>query len=157
MSDRDKHVVAGVDGSDESLAILDWATTYAGTIGADLTVVTAWSLSEAARHHDAEAGDDMSVTLSERLEYLVRQTCTGITHHVVLEQAPPATLLLRESQDGDVLVIGTHGRHGHRLSPVVRAVLVDACCPVVLVPLAQVRTKGPQKTPAGRTSTQPMV
>ena len=34
MSHRDQQVVAGVDGSDASMALLDWAASYAAIVGA---------------------------------------------------------------------------------------------------------------------------
>jgi nucleotide-binding universal stress UspA family protein len=135
MSRRHKHVVVAVDGSDRSIAQLDWAAAYAATVGADLKVVTTWHLPDLPGHRPARAEYDVSATLERRLQHLVRQTCTGVPHHVVLEESDTASLLLRESRDADLIVLGSvpNGHH-ERLSPVTQTVLLQAPCPVVVVP-----------------------
>ena len=119
MSRRHKHVVVAVDGSDRSIALLEWAAAYAATVGADLKVVTTWHLPDLPGHRPARAEYDVSTTLERQLEALVRQTCTGVPHQVVLEEADPASLVLRESKDADLIVMGSQ-RNGHdnRLGPV---------------------------------------
>lgn len=99
MSPRDQHVVAAVDGSDASIALLDWAATYATIVGADVTVVGAWCRSELPPdNRDARAEDEDPVALEDRLQHFVRQTCTGVLHRVIVANADPAALLLRESR-----------------------------------------------------------
>jgi len=135
MSHREKHIVVAVDGSDRSIALLDWAARYAATVGADLKVVTAWHLPDILGHRPARAEYDVSTTLERRLQHLVRQTCTGVPHQVVLEESDPAFLVLRESKDADLIVMGSEpGGHDERLSPVTQTVLLQATCPVVVVP-----------------------
>ena len=70
MSHHDQHVVAGVDGSDVSIALLDWAATYATIVGADVKVVGARCRHELPDHRSARAEDEVPVALEDRLEHL---------------------------------------------------------------------------------------
>ncbi|MBF4767204.1 universal stress protein [Nocardioides agariphilus] len=135
MSQRDTHVVVAVDGSDRSIALLDWAATYAATVGADLKVVTTWQLPDLPGHRPARAEYDVSTTLERRLADLVGQTCTGVPHEVVLEESDTVSLLLREAEDADLIVMGSvPDSHDKQLSRVTQKVLLQAPCPVVVVP-----------------------
>jgi nucleotide-binding universal stress UspA family protein len=135
MSHRDLHVVAGLDGSDASIALLDWAARYAAVVGADVKVVTAWRHHEPPDHRSARAEDDVPAALVDRLQHLVRQTCTGVPHQLVVAKADPAALLLRESRGADLIVVGAQlGDRDTRLGSATQAVLRQAQCPVVVVP-----------------------
>jgi nucleotide-binding universal stress UspA family protein len=138
MSHRDRHVVAGVDGSDASISLLDWAATYAATVGADLKLVGASCRHELPHHRSAGAEDQGLVALEDRLQQLVRQTCTGVPHQVVVANADPAVLLLRESRGADLIVVGAQfGDDDTPPGSAIQAVLRQASCPVVVVPTAQ--------------------
>jgi nucleotide-binding universal stress UspA family protein len=136
MSLPSKHVVAGVDGSDASIALLDWATRYAATIGADLTVVSACPVPTSSEPRPGGDQGDPQAGLARRLDDLVHQTCTGVTHRVVLGNGAPAPLLLREAEGADLLVIGKHTGRGLPMSRVAQAVLLEASCPVVVLPVS---------------------
>ena len=119
MSHSDRHVVAGVDGSDASIALLDWAATYAAIVGADLKVVSSWQPDELPDHRSTRAEDDVKAALEDRLQHFVRQTCTGVPYQVVIANGDPTTLLLRESRGADLIVVGAQfgDRDGRRGSP----------------------------------------
>jgi nucleotide-binding universal stress UspA family protein len=135
MSRREKHVVVAVDGSDRSIALLDWAAAYAATVGADLKVVATWHIPELAGHRPARAEYEVSTALERRLQQLVGQTCTGVRHRVVVEESEPASLLLRESKGADLIVMGSEPNgHEERLSAATQTVLLQTRCPVVVVP-----------------------
>jgi len=141
MSHRDQHVVAGVDGSDASIPLLDWAASYAAIVGADGKVVGAWCRHEQADHPSSRADDVVTVALEDRLHHLVRQTCTGVPHQVVVANADPAALLLRESRGADLIVVGAaFGDGDTRAGSALQTVLRQAPCPVVVVPTIHPRT-----------------
>ena len=83
----------------------------------------------------------MKAALEDRLQHFVRQTCTGVPHQVVVANADPAVLLLRESRGADLIVVGAQfGDRDRRRGSATQAVLRQASCPVVVVPTAHGRT-----------------
>jgi nucleotide-binding universal stress UspA family protein len=138
MLHNEKHtVVVGVDGSPRSLPVLEWAAAYAASIGAEVKVVTAWHFPEVPGHRPPRVEADLSATLERIIEGLVTRTCRAVPHHMVIQQDGAAHLLLREAKDADLLVMGTRGHDDTaRLGKVTGAVLLQAPCPVVVVPVA---------------------
>ena len=141
MSHHDQHVVAGVDGSDVSIALLDWAATSATIVGADVKVVGARCRHELPDHRSARAEDEVPVALEDRLEHYARQTYTRVPHQVVVANADPAAWLLSESRGAHLIVVGAEfGDRGTPRGSAIGAVLRQASCPVVVAPTAHPRT-----------------
>jgi nucleotide-binding universal stress UspA family protein len=94
-------VVAGVNGSPNSIVALHRAAATARRLGADLVIVLAVA---------PQAGDPLVAAERERLERLVRQEFpggTGVPSRREVERGDPAVVLLRASVGARLLVLGT--------------------------------------------------
>lgn len=142
MSDW-KTIVVGVDGSPGSRAALKWAAAEATGHGADLVVVNAWehtlmppagsvSVSEhLVTDPSQRTADDLLQVIKEELgeepPLLVQPR---------LKQGRPAKVLIEESADADLLVVGNRGHGGFAglvLGSVSQHVAAYAKCPVTVV------------------------
>jgi nucleotide-binding universal stress UspA family protein len=137
-------VVVGVDGSDESIAALSWAARYAAAMGATLRAVAAW-------HYPAAAGTAPVGVAPEPVraeaEQYVRDNLTAAIAKVYpgpaadqvqtkIAYGHPAQVLLDESNDADLLVVGHRGRGaftGMLVGSVSTHCVTHATCPVVVV------------------------
>jgi nucleotide-binding universal stress UspA family protein len=139
-------VVVGVDGSAGADEALRFAATEASLRGAKLRVVCAWEVPAAVyagawglgADQEAGFGDaaqevaDSARGLAARLEPKLE-----VESHVARGQ--PADVLVNESQDADLLVVGSRGLGGFKrllLGSVSQQVAHHAACPVVIVPPA---------------------
>ena len=144
-------IVVGVDGSDASHEALRWAAEEARLRSAALVAVHAWSFVAAAadrRSRDARdarrATSPVSSTprarLRRRRSTLRSRTCSARTTAVDVErklvEGDAGEVLVAESGDADLVVVGSHGRSGLKaalLGSVSRHVVDHAACPVVVV------------------------
>ncbi|WP_413759843.1 universal stress protein [Streptomyces sp. MMBL 11-3] len=130
-------VMAGVDGSAESLAAAEWAAREAVRRERPLCLLHAWAWHQ---QRDGEAADAVRRTLARRAlrraEERVRRARPGV--RLSEEQVPgPATTALLEAADrADLLVLGSRGLSGFTgflVGSVTLGVVARATCPVVLV------------------------
>ena len=142
MSSR-KTVVVGIDGSANSHKALTWAATEAADHGAELIVVNVWehtllppagtpSVSERYAPFPSERTTEDLV--NEVKEVLGAEPPVLVQPHV--RQGNPAQVLIEQSADADLLVVGTRGHGGFRglvLGSVSQHVAGYAKCPVVVV------------------------
>ncbi len=139
-------IVVGVDGSPGSLHALEWAYSEALSTGAELTAVhgfiypyheTRTSAGEPRNQMQLDATDE----LKSSLESLgPRLTAGPVLVHARLVERSPAEALLEESQDADLVVVGSHGRGALRaalLGSVSRTVAQHTHCPVAIIRLPQ--------------------
>jgi nucleotide-binding universal stress UspA family protein len=136
-ADRSPVIVVGIDGSDASGTVLDWARSQAGATGATLRLVFAWHVTDLAREVPSRIESELSEAAQKRVAALAAAVPEVPTEHVV-QEAGPVDLLLREAADADLLVLGSKGHGGAGAAPpgsVVRACLARATCPVVVVPV----------------------
>jgi nucleotide-binding universal stress UspA family protein len=136
-------IVVGVDGSPGSRKALQWAAAEAAEHGADLSVVNVWehtllppagSLSVSEHYvpepSQATAGELLQVIkeeLGEDPPVLVRPN---------VKQGRPAKVLIDESANADLLVVGKRGHGGFAglvLGSVSQHVAAYAKCPVAVV------------------------
>lgn len=143
MTHTHQCVVVGVDGSEYSVPVLEWAAQHARDTGAEVRVVTAWQFPEVPGYRPPRVEADLSAALERRVGELVEKALHGVPHEVVIEEGGAVRLLLQESRHGDLLVLGASGHdhdHAPRLGSVTRSMLVGARCPVVVVPVDEPAT-----------------
>jgi nucleotide-binding universal stress UspA family protein len=138
-----KIVVVGVDGSAESATALDWAARYARATGATVRAVLVW-------HYPAAAGvapvgvapvavsGEVEAAKREQLDQAVATLgdAPGFTVERKVTYGHPAQVLIDESKDADLLVVGSHGHgafSGMLLGSVSMHCVTHAACPVTVV------------------------
>jgi len=138
-----KTIVVGVDGSPSSRTALAWAAAEAADHGSDLVVLTVWErtllppmgapgVPQSPVPDPAQrAADDLVKVIKDEL---------GDEPPVVVQprvkEGNPAKVLIDQSADADLLVVGTRGHGGFRglvLGSVSQHVAAYAKCPVVVV------------------------
>jgi len=142
MTHKRQSVVVGVDGSQRSIPVLEWAAQHARRTGAEVRVVTAWQFPEVVGYHPPRLEADLSAVVEKIVGELVDMTLRDVPHEVVIQEGGAARLLLHEAGNSDLLVVGIRGRQHdrdhdevRRLGSVTHSVLVAAPCPVVVVPV----------------------
>jgi nucleotide-binding universal stress UspA family protein len=134
-------VLVGVDGSASSRAALRWAAAEAADHGADLVVVDVWEpplLPAAGSGSVPQAGvadtGPESTLVTVIKEELGEDPSVRVQPRV--KRGNPAEVLIEESADADLLVVGTRGRGGFAglvLGSVSQHVAAYARCPVAVV------------------------
>ena len=138
-----KTIVVGVDGSASSRTALTWAAAEAAEHGSDLVVLNVWehtllppagSVSVSERYvpdPSQRTADDLVQVIKEEL---------GDEPPVPVEprvkQGRPAKVLIEESAEADLLVVGPRGHGGFAglvLGSVSQHVAAYAKCPVTVV------------------------
>ena len=137
-------IVVGVDGSRGADVALRFAAAEAAVRGAKLRVVCAWEIpaavyattwgmaTEAEPQMSNRACDIAAAAVSE-----AARVAPGIDREFRVRQGEPARVLLEESTDADLIVVGSRGLGGFRsllLGSVSDHVAHHATCPVVVVP-----------------------
>jgi nucleotide-binding universal stress UspA family protein len=131
-SDKNRRglVVVGVDGSFQSVAALRWAARYADATGAAMRAVI-------ARHPEADGQPTMSGTavLDDALARALPGDIAPAVERKV-RSGHPAQVLIDESREADLLVVGSSG-HGGFTGMLVGSVSIHcvtgAYCPVTVV------------------------
>jgi nucleotide-binding universal stress UspA family protein len=136
-------VVVGFDGSEEARRALDWALQEAGIRNAPLRVVAAvqgippaelWGVPAPARVSEEELAGARSRT--ESALTAASQSHPGVSAEVVAVPGHPSAVLIQESQDAALVVVGATGVGGFfrtLLGSVSTAVVERASCPVAIV------------------------
>ncbi|MDY7088240.1 MAG: universal stress protein [Actinomycetota bacterium] len=132
-------VVAGIDDSPSSHAVLGFAFEQAATWGTPLVVIRAWPPFAGARDDPLFAENKVPIGIRHPFDELVggwhaKYPQVDVTARAVLEH--PAATLTEASTTGRLLVIGTHGRgvlRGLLLGSVSQHLLRHASCPVAVV------------------------
>lgn len=143
MATEGQLVVVGVDGSPESVAALKWAAAYGAATGARLRAVMAW-------HYPAAVGTAPVGVAPAAISEEVRQQATEALAKAAAQAAAdaeieieqeigyghPAQVLIEQSADADLLVVGSRG-YGAFTGMMVGSVSIHcvthAHCPVVVV------------------------
>ncbi|HEX9708536.1 MAG TPA: universal stress protein [Candidatus Thermoplasmatota archaeon] len=141
-----RHILAAVDGSDESDAALDRAVAMANEAGASLFVVTVADYSPIMKAVDMEP--DVLKQIGEGVDpfqavlsvALARAEKDGVRARgaVLRERQGVAAAIVRhaEAEGADLIVIGSRGATGLRrvlLGSVAKDVVERAHCPVLVV------------------------
>ncbi len=138
-----KTVVVGVDGSPRSHKALAWAAAEAADHRADLVVVNVWehtlppptgSVSVSERYVPDPSQRTPEDFLQEITKVLGEDPPVLVQPRV--KQGAAAKVLIEESADADLLVVGTRGHGGFKglvLGSVSQHVAAYARCPVTVV------------------------
>jgi nucleotide-binding universal stress UspA family protein len=140
---RWKTIVVGVDGSPGSRKALTWAAAEAGDHGADLVVVNVWEHTLLPPAGSVSVSEkyvpDPSQTTAEELVQVIKEELGEQPPLLVqprVKQGSPAKVLIDESADAELLVVGTRGHGGFSglvLGSVSQHVAAYARCPVTVV------------------------
>ena len=138
-----KTIVVGVDGSPGSRTALTWAAAEAADHGADLVVLNVWEHTlmppagsvSVSEHYVPEP----SQTTADELLKVIKEELGDEPPVVVrphVKQGRPAKVLIDESTNADLLVVGKRGHGGFAglvLGSVSQHVAAYAKCPVAVV------------------------
>ena len=137
-----KMILVGIDGSLHAEAALDFAAQEASAHRAGLVVVCAWEIPMMIDPMAAFPGDWFE-RMREDAEALVAKAMERVRDsHPEVEtsgkalEGNPASVLLEEAKDADMVVLGSHGRGEFAtllLGSVTQQVIHHATCPVVVV------------------------
>ena len=135
-------VVVGVDGSKQSIAALHWAARHAAATGAAVRAVLAWHWPTAAgqplpEHAPPSVREETEREMREMLAHAISQAFPGgATAQARIGYGHPAQVLIEESKEADLLVVGSSG-HGAFTGMLVGSVSIhcvtSAYCPVIVV------------------------
>lgn len=138
------YCVVGIDGSHESDAALRFALAEAHLRALPLRVVCAWEPSAGSYVGEAfvpttdaflEAEHDAEEVLRTALERL--SSDAAVTVEAVAVEGHPATVLVEQARDAELLVVGSRGRGAAKsllLGSVSQSLAHQTPCPLVIVP-----------------------
>ena len=135
-----KTILVPTDFGEPAEAALDYAITLAVRVGARIILlnvvrIPVLGMSEMGAVVTEGALDSVLIGSQAQLERLAsRRTTTEIETMVRTGDARDVILEVAKELDADLIVIGTHGRHGFRrllLGSVAEAVVRTASCPVL--------------------------
>ncbi len=134
-------IVVGVDGSPGSMAALRFAITEARARGCGVRAVRAWSIPFVGDAPGAML-PDLVGDFGTEAEMTLRDALASYEGEEVeieprVAEGPAARVLVDESADAVMLVVGSRGRGGFTgllLGSVSRQCAHQAACPVIVVP-----------------------
>lgn len=142
-------LLAGHDGSSFADEALEWALTMAGRLGASVTVVRAWVMTNAPRPPSwspgyvpplAEYADAVAQELRADTEAM-RERYPGVEVTCQAVHGAAAKALVSASENVELLVVGPRGVGGFRglvLGSVSEQCVRHSACPVVVVPASHI-------------------
>ena len=149
MTNTTRPVIVGVDGSEASQDALDWAVCEAQLTGRPLRVVCAYTVSGGWPPIDSKYDDKILRELGHEVLDTAKARVHARAPELVVESelryGGPVPLLLQESKEASVLVVGGRGTGSFAalmLGSVAVGVTAHAQCPVVVV-------RGTEGAPAG--------
>jgi nucleotide-binding universal stress UspA family protein len=131
-------IVVGVDGSEPSLAALQWALEEARLRSGQVRLVTVWhypvigDAAGKAEDHDSFGDNARNV----HADALRRASETGVPVSGEVTEGHPADVLLEAAAGADLLVVGSRGHGGFagmRLGSVSSHAVHHAQCPVLVI------------------------
>lgn len=141
---RAERVVVGVDGSPASDLAMAWAARYARATGASVRAIMAWHYPSAAGYQSAPVAPgaspaDAELALRAELDRAIAAAFgdpPSIQVARKLVHGHPARVLIDESTDADLLVVGSRGHGGFSgisLGSISTHCVMHAACPVTVV------------------------
>ncbi|MEU7426006.1 universal stress protein [Streptomyces sp. NPDC040750] len=129
-------ITAGVDGTEESLAALDWAAREAVRRGVTLRVLHVWRYAEVLATADRDTQRGWVAQGVAEAVRTVSERHPGIEVSVDVVEGGAAHMLARAAAEAEMLVLGSRGHGpvvGFLLGSVGQQVIAEASRPVVLV------------------------
>ncbi len=132
-------IVVGFDGSSYAAAALDWAARQAELTGATVQAITAWEWPMSYGwplpvSEDYDPASDARRTVEKGIA-TVQSLHPGVAIESVVVEGNAAAVLVEQSQDADLLVVGTRG-HGRLTGMLIGSVsehcVTHAHCPVLV-------------------------
>lgn len=152
-------IVAGIDGSQASIAALKWALRYAGLIGASTELVEAWNWTASPSWALIPSDFDPKISAEQVLDILIGQMRREFPNQPIdgkVIQGQAAQLLVEASAGADLLVLANSGQSeivGMLLGSVSEYCVAHAHCPVVVYRGDAVpETQSPKAATRGQTS-----
>ncbi len=140
MEFKYQRILCPVDFDDNSMAALDSAAEIAGNNAGTLLVlhVVPPLVQPFAMPEQANLNDEQEKAARKRLEEIERDHLNGVSHQIMTFVGDPARTILKMQRrlGSDLIVIGTHGRHGLSrllLGSVAEHVIREAPCPVLTI------------------------
>lgn len=145
MSDRERKIVVGVEGSGGAKAALKWAIQEAKIRHATVVVVTSYSPSYVPVSPDFTYIPVDNFNVEEEVERMQKNFTQEVVAEANGEDVPivyirkkgsPADTLMEMAEGADMLVVGSRGRGGFRgllLGSVSQQIAHYGCCPIVIV------------------------
>ncbi len=137
--EADHRIVAGTDGSQSSIAALEWAANQAEVTGAALEVLMTWEWPYAygwsAVPNNYEPAQDCERVL-EKVLIPIREAHPDLSIRPAVIEGHPAPLLVKASRGADLLVVGSRGHGefaGMLLGSVSEHCVANAHCPVLVM------------------------
>ena len=139
-------ITVGVDGSEHSSKVLDWAIREAGQRGAALTVLAVhqvasnhWTGNPEQYPADQPATEAVRRAAEDAVQKALSQAGGPAPASVTVRAVSglPAEELVKASSDSDLVVVGSRGGGGFarlRIGSVSSQVMHHAACPVVVIP-----------------------
>lgn len=136
-------IIVGVDGSDHSLHALRWAAQEAKLRGAVLRPVATFAIGFLSTGYEVALPDpaDMMAATRTMLDAALDTVRAsgdlgGVQVEPTVVEGHPGELLIRMSEEADLVVVGSRGRGGFvgaLIGSVTNHVVNHARCPVVVV------------------------
>lgn len=142
---KPRGIVVGVDGSDQSICALIWAAQEAQRRRTPLHLVTAYTVPIfAASGLDGGYATVDDTVIREGAETVLNQASAKVADydieiHASVETGDAAGALLEQSENAELIVVGSRGRggfFGRLLGSVSSALPAHAKCPTVTIPLS---------------------
>ncbi|NGN62478.1 universal stress protein [Streptomyces sp. A7024] len=151
-------VVAGIDGSRESLAAADWAAREAQRRGTPLSVIHSWEWPPRGvpNFDDSDTQRFRAERILRNAEQELRKRYPELAIEARMTPDPPVPGLLDIAEDAELLVLGSRGLSGFAgflVGSVGLATVSRATCPVVLVRAEERRADEHLPDAEGRPST----
>jgi nucleotide-binding universal stress UspA family protein len=159
------HLVVGLDKSQQSVAALRWAATYANRTGAHLRLVHVWELDDSAMFGTTlelrqTITQDARATLTKLVTDTLGSTVETGAWRLDVVEGPIGPTLVELAKDADLLVLGTGEHTGVRrlvAGSVSHYCLSHARGPVLAVPVTAAYHHADVPREAEMTATAPVV
>jgi nucleotide-binding universal stress UspA family protein len=144
-------IVVGVDGSEGAGAALEFAVAEAALRRARLRLISVWEVPAAMYGSGFAPGVDASTldafreraqTVADDAAATAKKQQPAVECEAKAVEGQPASVLLDEAADADLIVVGNRGLGGFKrllLGSVSQQVVHHASCPVVVVRAGHVR------------------